>query len=102
MTNEEAPLGGTDYQLVLDIINSDDDPAGALRTFVRQEVEAALGAAADEMESVIANGDVAEVAAPVPGETGRASAVAKRDALYEEPHTWLRSRAAHLRAEGGE
>lgn len=56
----------------------------------------ALEKAADEMEFVIAEGDVAEVAAPVQGERGRDSVVARRDALYEEPHTWLRDRARDL------
>ena len=53
----------------------------------------ALREAADEMESVIADGDLAEVAAHVPGEVGRSNVVAARDALYEEPHEWLRAYA---------
>lgn len=58
---------------------------------------AALLAAADEMELVIADGDSAECAAPVEGEVGRSTVVGFRDALYEEPHTWLRQYAAHRR-----
>ena len=45
------------------------------------------------MDVVISNGDAAEVAAPVSGETGRGSAVAARDALYENPARYLRNRA---------
>ncbi len=52
--------------------------------------------AADEMEAVIADGDCAESAAPVSGEVGRSVAVARRDALYEEPHEWLRAYATRL------
>ena len=48
---------------------------------------------AGDMEGVIACGDVAEVAAFCPGETGRSEAVAARDSLYEEPADWLRVRA---------
>lgn len=54
---------------------------------------------AHEMECTISAGDVAESAAYVPGETGRASAVDARDSLYEEPHEWVRSYAKLL---GGE
>ena len=36
------------------------------------------------------DGDVAEVAAPVEGEVGRHTVIDRRDALYEEPHEWLR------------
>lgn len=45
----------------------------------------------DEAAFIIANGDVAEVAAPsgVP-ETGRTESVAARDALLEDPVAWLR------------
>jgi hypothetical protein len=57
----------------------------------------ALLYAAEEMSAVISDGDVAEVAAPVEGEVGRASAVERRDRLYEEPYTWLREYAADLR-----
>lgn len=59
---------------------------------------AAILAAADEMEGVIHDGDVAEVAAHVPGEVGRSAAVARRDALYEEPHVWLREYAVRADA----
>ena len=59
---------------------------------------AVLREAADEAEAIIADGDVAEVAAPVPGEVGRGAAVDRRDRLYEEPHTWLRERADSLAA----
>lgn len=53
----------------------------------------ALREAADEMEAVIADGDVAEVAAHAPGEVGRSNVIAARDALYEEPNEWLRAYA---------
>jgi len=56
-----------------------------------QEVrEAALNAAAFEAECIIADGDAAEAAAPVPGERGRGAVVDRRDALYEDPAAWLR------------
>lgn len=48
---------------------------------------------AQEMECVISTGDVAESAAHVFGETGRAGAVNARDSLYEEPQEWLRGYA---------
>ena len=54
---------------------------------------------AHEMECVISTGDVAESAAYVDGETGRAGAVDARDSLYEEPHEWVRNYAKLL---GGE
>ena len=54
---------------------------------------------AHEMECTISAGDVAESAAYVPGETGRAGAVDARDSLYEMPHEWVRSYAKLL---GGE
>ena len=64
-----------------------DTPAGrALMAEVLEE-EAYV------MDVVISNGDAAEVAAPAPGETGRGSAVAARDALYENPAQYLRNRA---------
>lgn len=53
----------------------------------------ALEEEAYAMDVVISNGDAAEVAAPVSGETGRGSAVAARDALYENPAQYLRNRA---------
>lgn len=56
--------------------------------------QAAIERAADAMECVIANGDVAEVAAHVPGEVGRSACVERRDRLYEEPVEWLREYAA--------
>ena len=56
---------------------------------------------AHEMECVISTGDVAESAAHVDGETGRAEAVSARDSLYEEPHEWVRS-YAKLLGEGWE
>jgi hypothetical protein len=54
--------------------------------------------AALDAEGIISRGDVAEVAAPVPGECGRNEAVYNRDVLYEEPAAWIRERAASLRA----
>lgn len=77
-----------------------DTLAPLLAEWQAEDEARALREAADEMEAVIADGDVAEVAAFVPGEVGRGAAVARRDALYEEPHTWLRDRAA-LAEEGG-
>lgn len=61
---------------------------------------AALRLAADEAAGVIAAGDIAEVAAPVEGESGRGSAVANRDELYEDPAGWLRSRADEIERAG--
>ena len=57
---------------------------------------AALRYAADVLEAAISAGDVAEVAAPVEGEQGRASAVQSRDDIYEDPAGWLRSMADAL------
>ena len=54
---------------------------------------------AHEMECVISTGDVAESAAHVDGETGRAGAVSARDSLYEMPYKWVRNYAKLL---GGE
>jgi len=64
---------------------------------------AALRFAADILESAIVAGDVAEVAAPVEGESGRAEAVAQRDEIYEDPAGWLRKAADGLvrEEEGG-
>jgi hypothetical protein len=56
----------------------------------------ALREAADDMESIIASGDIAEVAAYVDGETGRQEAISARDSLYEEPAEFIRARAAAL------
>lgn len=56
-------------------------------------VSAALRMSADEVEGTITAGDVAEVAAPVPGEQGRAAAVEARDEVYNDPAGWLRDRA---------
>lgn len=56
----------------------------------------ALVAAADEMSAVIADGDVAEVAAPVEGEVGRAACVERRDFLLEDPVDWLRAYTVQL------
>ena len=56
--------------------------------------QAAVERAADEMGYVISEGDVAEVAAPVPGEVGRSAVVSRRDCLYEDPVEWLRTYAA--------
>ena len=64
-----------------------DTPAG------RALMAEALEDEAYVMDVVISNGDAAEVAAPVSGETGRGSAVAARDALYENPAQYLRNRA---------
>jgi hypothetical protein len=66
------------------------------------ERERALLAAADEMEAVIADGDVAEVAAPVAGEVGRSAVVARRNDLYEEPSEWLRQYARAALAQPAE
>lgn len=63
--------------------------------------QAAVQRAADEMAAVIAEGDIAEVAAPVPGEVGRSAVVSRRDALYEEPVEWLREYAAHMTIPSG-
>jgi len=62
-------------------------------------VAAALRTAALEMEATIAAGDIAEVAAPVEGESGRSEAVAARDEVYEDPAGWLRKRADEIEAE---
>lgn len=71
--------------------------AGGVPGRSEAEIKAeALREAADEMEAVIADGDVAAVAAPVSGEVGRSAVVRKRDALYEEPHEWLREWAARV------
>jgi len=43
-----------------------------------------------EMKECIASGDIAEVAAYVPGEVGRGEAIARRDSLYEEPESFVR------------
>ena len=56
-------------------------------------IAVALRLAADEIEGAIIGGDIAECAAPAPGERGRTSAVDSRDALYEDPAGWLRKRA---------
>ena len=61
----------------------------------------ALEEAADEADGVIAAGDIAEVAAPVEGESGRSEAVAARDSLYEDgPGDFLRARAEEFRKQG--
>jgi len=57
---------------------------------------AALRFAADVLDSAISAGDIAEVAAPVEGEQGRASAVQSRDDIYEDPAGWLRTMADEL------
>jgi len=57
---------------------------------------AALRFAADILESAINAGDIAEVAAPVDGEVGRAEAVSQRDEIYEDPAAWLRGVARGL------
>lgn len=57
-------------------------------------MNASILAAATAMEAVILAGDLAESAGHVEGETGRAEVIAERDAIYEEPHTWLRQYAA--------
>ena len=51
---------------------------------------------AHEMECIISTGDVAESAAYVDGETGRAAAVSARDSLYEMPYEWVRNYAKLL------
>lgn len=67
---------------------------------VKEAGAVALEEAADEMDAVIACGDVAEVAAPVEGSVGRPEAISNRDSLYEEPSYWLRAHAAAVRGEG--
>jgi hypothetical protein len=57
---------------------------------------AALRYAADVLEGAIGAGDIAEVAAHVEGEQGRASAVQSRDDIYNDPAGWLRSMADGL------
>lgn len=56
------------------------------------------GRIADLMDEVIHRGDVAEVAAPVEGESGRSEAVSARDSLLEDPSGWLRSNAEEIGA----
>lgn len=63
---------------------------------------AALRFAADVVESAIAAGDIAEVAAPVEGEQGRATAVQSRDDFYEDPAGWLRRTADYLERGDGD
>lgn len=67
---------------------------------MQAEIDAAvtksLRDAADEIDAVIADGDVAAAAAHVPGEVGRASAILYRVSLYEDPADWLRARADSL------
>jgi hypothetical protein len=58
----------------------------------------ALRMAALELEAMIAAGDVADVAAPVEGESGRAAAVEARDEIYNDPAGWLRERADMIEA----
>lgn len=53
-----------------------------------------LLALARVMEGVIADGDVAEVAATVPGEVGRSTCIDRRDAIYDDPAGWVRNYAA--------
>lgn len=53
-------------------------------------------ALAHRAEAVIGHGDVAEVAAPVEGQTGREAAMHARDALHEEPGAWIRGQVEHL------
>jgi len=68
---------------------------------VRESQAVALEEAADEADGVIAAGDIAEVAAYCPGESGRNAAIAARDSLYEDgPGDFLRARAVTVR--GGE
>jgi len=80
-----------------DLIGEDGDGDwGAVWDHLYEIPMKVLRDAADEMEAVIADGDCAESAAPVSGEVGRSVAVARRDALYEEPHEWLRAYATRL------
>lgn len=60
---------------------------------------AALRFAADVLDSAISAGDIAECAAPVEGEQGRAAAVSQRDEIYNDPAGWLRSMADGLEQE---
>ena len=66
----------------------------------KQLMAEALEEEAYVMAVVISNGDAAEVTAPTPGESGRWSAVAARDALYEDPAEYLRNRVSTYRREG--
>ena len=76
---------------------SDESEARGLEALIRDVQAGTLLKAAEDMEAIIANGDVAEVAAPVEGEVGRAAAASKRDQLYEEPVEWIKHRAEELR-----
>lgn len=58
-----------------------------------------LREAAEDMAAVIHNGDVAECAAFVPGESGRSAAVEARDSIYEEPAEWLAKYADQIESE---
>lgn len=49
-----------------------------------------------EAARVIADGDVADCAAYVPGEVGRGSAISGRDSLLEDPAGWLEKYAKQL------
>ena len=49
-----------------------------------------------QADNVIKAGDVAECAAPVPGEHGRADCVEARDALREAPAHWIHTVAGDL------
>lgn len=73
---------------------------GALRIdlteIIRKARAEALADIVAEAEAVIADGDAAEVCAPVPGEVGRSAVVAKRDALYDDPVSWINDYRAAL------
>lgn len=63
---------------------------------------AALRYAADVLEGAIGAGDIAECAAPIEGERGRASAMQSRDDIYNDPAGWLRSMADDLERDEGD
>lgn len=48
---------------------------------------------AQEMDYSVRLGDLAEAAAPAPGEVGRGDAINNRDDLHEDPADWLRNYA---------
>lgn len=87
---------GTPEHYVIEADNVEYLVVAVLSLAAGREAQAAVELAADAMEDVIASGDVAEVAAFVPGEVGRARAVERRDFLYEDPVDWLRAYAGAL------
>ena len=98
----EQDAAGIDYHLVFRIIASDPCPAEALRSFVRQEIEAAASRTPDAHLAAAKAEALEEAAAELLTWPSTIDGSCRAAESCGEFAAWLRARAARLREQGGD